>query len=69
MMGLNRIWEDLWQRGRLTLDSPPTPGHLLLYCLIPWVTHKAGVVLHIQGEAIEKDSTVHAVVTQGGVMV
>lgn len=69
MMGLNRIWEDLWQRGHLTLEFFFPPGHLLLCCLIPWVTHKAGVVLHIQGEAIEKDSTVHAVVIQGGVMV
>lgn len=29
-------------------------GHLLLCSLIPQITHKAGVVLHVQVEAAEK---------------
>lgn len=45
-----------------------SPGHLLLCSLISQLTHKAGMVLHIHGEAAqEEDSTVHAAATQAGV--
>lgn len=59
----------LWQRGCLALEfcTNTTPGHLLLlHSIVPQVTHKAGVVLHIQSQATEEeDSTVHAVAIRG----
>lgn len=46
-------------------------GHLLLCSFIPQLTHKAGVVLHVQVEAAGKKhsmvQSVHSLTTQAGV--